>query len=94
MRNVRHDDLPTCLVPRGTAKRVPVSVLFPSRNTGLYPGETGNGSDSRARRGTRPTGLPHSPQTPASKVFVLAKLTPQEGDLSVKDLGRGRETRA
>jgi hypothetical protein len=49
---------------------------------------------SRPRRGTRPTGLPRLPQTPASKVFVLAKLIPKEGDLSVMDLGRGRETRA
>jgi hypothetical protein len=49
---------------------------------------------SRPRRGTGPTGLARSPQTPASKVFVLAKLIPKEGDLSVMDLGPGRETRA
>jgi hypothetical protein len=28
MRNVSHDDLPTCVVPLGTTNRVPVSVLF------------------------------------------------------------------
>jgi hypothetical protein len=42
---------------------------------------------SRPRRLARPTGLPHSSQTQVSKGFVLAKLTPNEGDLSVKHLG-------
>ena len=42
---------------------------------------------SRPRRLARPTGLPRSSQTQVSEVFVLAKLTPNEGDLSVKHLG-------
>jgi hypothetical protein len=35
----------------------------------------------------RPTGLPRSLQPQVSEVFVLAKLTPNEGDLSVKHFG-------
>jgi hypothetical protein len=42
---------------------------------------------SRPRRLARPTGLPRSSQTQVSEVFVLAELTPNEGDLSVKHLG-------
>jgi hypothetical protein len=42
---------------------------------------------SGPRRLARPPGLPRSSQTPVSEVFVLAKLTPYEGDLSVKHLG-------
>jgi hypothetical protein len=42
---------------------------------------------SRPRRLARPTGLPRSSQTQVSEVFVLAKLAPNEGDLSVKHLG-------
>ena len=42
---------------------------------------------SRPRRLARPTGLPRSLQPQVSEVFVLAKLTPNEGDLSVKHLG-------
>jgi hypothetical protein len=49
---------------------------------------------SRPRPDARPTGLPRASPTMTSDVFVLAKLTPKEGDLSVKDLGRGQETRA
>jgi hypothetical protein len=36
---------------------------------------------SRPRRLARPTGLPRSSQSQVSEVFVLAKLTPNEGDL-------------
>jgi hypothetical protein len=63
---------------------------------------------SGPRRLARPPGLPCSSQTPVSEVFVLAELTPNAGDLSVKhlggvrrpapsagsSLGRGQETRA
>jgi hypothetical protein len=63
---------------------------------------------SGPRRLARPTGLPRSSQTPVSEVFVLAELTPNAADLSVKhlggvrrpapsagsSLGRGQETRA
>ena len=42
---------------------------------------------SRPRRLARQTGLPRSSQNSVSEVFVLAKLTPNEGDLSVKHLG-------
>ena len=42
---------------------------------------------SRPRRLARPTGLPRSSHTQVSEVFVLAKLTPNEGDLSVKHSG-------
>jgi hypothetical protein len=54
----------------------------------------------------RPTGLLPISQTQISEVFVLAKLAPKQGDLSVRQLGgvvrpapnagigRGRETRA
>ena len=35
----------------------------------------------------RPTGLPRSLQPQVSEMFVLAELTPNEGDLSVKHLG-------
>jgi hypothetical protein len=42
---------------------------------------------SRPQRLARPTGLPRSSQSQVSEVFVLAKLTPNEGDLSVKHLG-------
>jgi hypothetical protein len=71
-------------------------------------GTTRSARVSRPRRLARPTGLPRSSQTQVSEVFVLAKLTPNEGDLSVKHLGgvrrpapsagsclgRGQETRA
>jgi hypothetical protein len=49
---------------------------------------------SRPRRLARPTGLLRSLKPQVSEVFVLAKLTPNEGDLSVKHLGGVRETRA
>ena len=42
---------------------------------------------SRPRRLTRPTGLPRSSQNQVSEVFVLAKLTPNVGDLSVEHWG-------
>ena len=81
-------------------------------DVGIAVGSRGNraalGAVSRPRQLARPTGLPRSSQTQVSEVFVLAKLTPNEGDLSVKHLGgvrrpapsagsclgRGQETRA
>jgi hypothetical protein len=49
---------------------------------------------SRRRRLARPTGLPRSSQTQIAEVFVLAKLPPNEGDLSVEHLGGVRRPSA